>query len=131
MRASIHPYRPRLLIGADVLIDRDQFLRIGIAFFPDPYAQWSPVDVAHGVDLALVFGQRVPGRVPTEGELASLRVDRESEVIHQRGSGAAFEAVFLPRWRPVAGEVELGIGRGRRQQCGNDDERREQCTATS
>src|ERR1700688_2560909 len=54
MRAAIHPDGPVLLIGADVVPEGDQVLRLRISLLPDPKPVGAAVDVAGSVHLALM-----------------------------------------------------------------------------
>ena len=58
MRASVHPDRPRLLVGADVVLDRNDALRFRILLFPDPQRERPVVDVGRHVHAALMLLQR-------------------------------------------------------------------------
>ena len=52
---AVHVDRPRLIVGADVMLDRHQFLRIRVPILPDAEIQRTAVDVrarrAHGTAL--------------------------------------------------------------------------------
>ena len=83
MRAVVHPDGAVLLIGAGVVVDRDQVLRLRIALLPDAELQGAAIDVGDRVDLALVLRERQTVRIPAQGPLASLGVDRNAEIIDQ------------------------------------------------
>ena len=58
MRAAVHPDRARLLVGADVVLDRDDALRFRILLLPDPQRERAVVDVGRHVHAALMLLQR-------------------------------------------------------------------------
>ena len=58
MWTAVHPDRARLLVGADVVLDRDHPLRFRIPFFPDPQRERAVVDVRRHVHAALMLLQR-------------------------------------------------------------------------
>ena len=64
MRAAVHPNRTVLFIGADVLPNGDDALRLRVSFFPDAQVQRAAVDVRNHVNFALMFGYGEPGGAP-------------------------------------------------------------------
>ena len=56
----VHPDGACLLVGADVVLDRNHLLCLGILFLPDPQVQGTVIDVGRHVHAALMFLQRQP-----------------------------------------------------------------------
>ena len=92
MRPAIHPDGAPLLIGADVLLNRDQTLRLRILFFPDSQVQRAAINIRNDVNPALVFRYRQARRIPAQGKLPSAFGDWEAEVVYAacglRGRGS-------------------------------------------
>src|SRR4051812_21870838 len=94
MGTAIHPDGPGLLIRADVLLDRDNLLRLGIFFGPNTKVEWASIDIRRDVHLALMLGQRKARRVPTLGPEAGAVSDGKTRVVDQFGAGNALGLVF-------------------------------------
>ena len=56
MRTAVHKDNAPLLEIADVHVQRDDVLRLGIAFFPDAHVRGPPQDIRRRVRPALVLG---------------------------------------------------------------------------
>src|SRR5262249_18124111 len=103
MRSAVHPNRPRLFVGADVVLDCDDLLGFGVLFLPDAELQRTVVDVGSDVHAALMLLQRQARGVPALGKQACRIIDRESGVIPQVRAGAAVLLVFMgTKWNPRA-----------------------------
>src|SRR5437870_8816964 len=111
----VHPDRARLLVRADVVLDRDERLRFRIPLFPDAQLQRTAIDVRRHVDSALMLFERQPRRIPTEGPLPRRVVDGESEIVDELGAGNALGEILVIARRPTAGEIGLRAGGGRRE----------------
>ena len=107
MRPAVHVDRPGLFVGAVVVLDRDQILRLRVPFLPDPEVGRATVDVRGDVHAALLFGQRDARGIPAVGELPRGFVDRQPEIVHELGSRNALEKVFLISRLPHARKVRL------------------------
>ncbi len=81
MRAAIHPDGAGLLVGADVHLDGDDLLGVGVLLFPQAEGHGAAIDVGDDVDAALLFLQREAGGVPAIGAQAGGVVNGEAEVI--------------------------------------------------
>src|SRR5437867_8184168 len=90
MRTAVHPDRPPLLVGAEILLIGDDFLRRRILFFPDPELQRPAIDMGHIVGLALVLEERNAGDV--EGFSIAA-----GSIVH----GNASEVTLDVAWNPV------------------------------
>ena len=112
MRAAVHVDRPRLIVGADVMLDRDELLRVRVPIFPDAEVQRTAIDVGRDVHAALLFRQRDPRRIPAVGELPRRRVDRQAEIVAEVGARNALRKVFLVPRAP--GPREIGLRERRR-----------------
>jgi hypothetical protein len=116
MRAAVHVDRPGLIVGADVVLDRDELLRIGVPILPDAKIQRAAVDIRRDVHTTLLFRQRDAGRIPAVGELSRRRVDRQTEIIAEVGARNTLRKVFLVPGTP--GPREIGLREGRRAEDG-------------
>ena len=95
MRAAVHPDHAVLLVGAAVHVDRDQALRLRVAFLPDSQAQRAAMNIGRRVDLALMLGQAQAIGIPAQRPLARCFVDRQPEEIHQLRARPALRAVLV------------------------------------
>ena len=119
VRPAVHPDRPRLLVGADVVLDRDDVLRSGVLLVPDADVERAPVDVVHGVDATLLFVVGQPRGVPTLGPLTGGGRQRNARVVAQPDAGPAIGLVFVLPRGPISGEINLRSGRTAGQHRGN------------
>src|SRR5262249_10316798 len=87
VRAAVHPDRPALLVRVDVLVDSNELMRDLIAFFPYPHLQRPTVNVFHDVHLTLMFGKPEPRRGVGKCPLASVIVNRKTNVFNEGRSG--------------------------------------------
>src|SRR5215472_4556429 len=95
MRTAIHINRAVLLVGADVLPQRNDLLGLRVALFPDTNAKRATVNIANGVNLALVLweGKAVGG--PAQRPLTRGLADRQAKIIDQIRTRAALRLVFV------------------------------------
>ena len=107
MRTAIHPDGARLFVGADVILDGDYLLGIGVLFFPDPEMQRAMIDVRRNVHAALVFLQREARCVPALGEGPRGIVDGKTGEIAQIGPRNALVIILVMQRAPLAGELVL------------------------
>ena len=128
MRTAVHPDRARLFVGADVVLDRDERLGLGIALFPDAQLQRTAIDVRRNVHLALVLVERQARRVPAERPLARRFGDREAEIVDEVRTGDALGLIFVIARSPAAGEIGLRA-RWRRREGDRDEENRRDVTS--
>src|ERR1019366_5904717 len=68
--ASIHPDGAGLLVGADVHLDGDDLLGVGVLLLPQPEGHGAAVDVGDDMHAALLFLERKARGVPTIGAQA-------------------------------------------------------------
>jgi hypothetical protein len=115
MRTAIHPERAPLLEVADVEMYGHDLLRLGIALVPDPHVERTAKDIRGGVSAALMLGHRQPGGVPGLGERAGVLVDRQPEIVAERGPGNSLRLVLVEEGAVAAGEV--GLRRCRWREC--------------
>src|SRR5688500_17421905 len=108
MRTAVHPDSACLLVGADVVLDRDDALRLGIFLFPDSQLQRTVVDVRRDVHAALVLLQRQARGVPAVSEEPRGAVDGQAKVVAEVRPWSAILLVLVIAIRnPVAGENRL------------------------
>ncbi len=112
MRAAIHPDGARLLVGADVILDRNHLLGKRILFFPDPEMQRTMIDVWRDVYAALVFLQREARCVPGLCESARGVVNWKPSEIAQIGPRNALVIIFVMQRAPLARQLVLPPQRG-------------------
>ena len=88
-------------------VDRDDLLGLGVALLPDAQLQRSAQDVGRRVRAALVLGHREPRRVPGFRERAGVVVDRQPQVVAERGAGNALRLVLVEQARssPRSGRI--------------------------
>ena len=127
MRTPVHPDRARLLVGADVVLDRDELLRVRIALFPDPELQRTSIYVGRDVHLALMLGQRQSRRIPAERPLPRAVGDRQAEIVAELGAGNALGLIFIESGAPAARQVNLRVCRRRCRDDRHHDDRSEKC----
>ena len=103
MRASVHPDRPALLVRTDGLVDRDELMRDGISFLPNPHLERAAMDVFHDVNLALMLRQRETSRTVRQSPLPRVIVDRKADEFDQRRPGSALRFILFiwPEAAPI------------------------------
>src|SRR5437667_4760160 len=107
MRTAVHPDRPPLLVRAEVHLDGQEILRIGIALVPDAELHRTAEDVAGVIDLALVLGDRAARDVPAVGVEARGLVDRQAGVVAPVAAGHAIHLILVVAPVPFAFEADL------------------------
>src|SRR5262245_53876605 len=119
MRATVHPNRPLLLIGADSFADCNELMGDRISFFPNLHLEWPAMDVLHDMDLALMFRQRQAARPVGQTPMPCLIVDRKPDEFDKRRTWTAFRFVFVirPGRSPKPRQVQLRKRRGTHPQC--------------
>src|ERR1700752_4256138 len=108
MRSPVHPNRARLFVGADVVLDRDDLLRLGILLLPNAQVQRAVVDVGRHVYAALMLLKRQARGIPALSEQARGVVDRDAEIVAKVRSGPAVLFIFVsPVRNPVSSQKHL------------------------
>src|ERR1700688_2925049 len=110
MRPVVHPDGSVLLVSADVLLDRNDALRLRILLFPDPQIKRSAIDIGNQVNLALMLGEGRSRRAPGESPGARAFVDGHTVILSERRIA---DRLIVRRRRPVAAEVAAGRSRER------------------
>src|SRR5215467_721361 len=76
MSTSVHPDRAALFVSTYGFVNRNQLMRDGFAFLPDPHLERSAMDVFHYMDLTLVLRKREPPRTVSQSPLPRLIINR-------------------------------------------------------
>src|SRR5207249_7584622 len=122
MRAAVHPDRARLFVGTDVVLDRNEFLTLRIALFPDAQLQRTAIDVRRDVYLTLMFLEGQARRVPAERPLPGGVVDGKAGIVREVGARNALREVLVIAGRPAAGQIDLRTsGRRKKDDARKDD----------
>src|SRR5579871_4256145 len=112
MRPAVHPDGAGLLIRADVLLDRDDLLRLRVLFIPDPQVQWAAIDIRRDMHLALMLRKCEPRGVPAFRPEASSVSDGEPGVIHELRARSSFGLILHEPGCPISRKVQSA---GRRE----------------
>ena len=102
MRPAIHPDGACLFVSADVVLDRDHFLGVGVFLFPDPEVQRAVIDVGRHVHAALMFLQRKARSVPALSEEARGIINGKAREIAKIGTGNTLVIVLVMERAPLA-----------------------------
>jgi hypothetical protein len=108
MGTSIHPDGPFRAPRKVMRMNRDELLRGGVAFLPDPHASEAG-DVVGRVHAALIFRQGDQGGVPGVGAETHRVVHWQSCVVAELGSEQAIGPVLLkdPEVVPDARQIHV------------------------
>jgi hypothetical protein len=97
-----------LIVGADVVLDRDDLLRLGILLLPDAEVQRAVVDVGRHVHATLMLLKRQARGIPALSEETRGVVDRDAEIVAEVRSGPPVLFIFVSPIRdPVPSQKNL------------------------
>src|SRR5690348_13888752 len=83
MRTAVHPDGSELRPGADVVLDSNDLLCLGVLLLPNAEIERPAINIWRDVDAALLFPKGKSRRIPTFRPLARRVVDGQPEIVNE------------------------------------------------